>query len=103
MAEFVTVATVDEVPPGERIVVEVDDHFIAVFNVGGKYYAIEDVCTHDGGPLAEGTLEDYRIECPRHGGAFDIRSGKVLSWPATQPVPWYEVRVVDDEIQVALG
>ncbi len=103
MAEFVTVATVDEVPPGERIVVEVDDQFIALFNVGGKFYAIADVCTHDDGPLAEGKLEGYRIECPRHGGAFDIRTGAVLSWPATQPVPWYEVRVVGNDVQIALG
>lgn len=102
MAEFVTVASVDDIPPGERIVVEVDDRFIAVFNVDGQFYAIADLCTHDDGPLAEGKLAGYRIECPRHSGAFDIRTGAVLSWPATRPVPRYEVRVVDGEVQVAL-
>lgn len=102
MAEFVTVATVDEVPPGDRIVVEVGDEFIAVFNVNGEFYAIADLCTHDDGPLAEGTLDDYAIECPRHGARFDIRTGEVLRWPANRPVPRYDVRVVGNEIQVAV-
>jgi 3-phenylpropionate/trans-cinnamate dioxygenase ferredoxin subunit len=102
MAEFVTVATVGEVPPGERIVVELDDSFVAVFNIVGEFYAIADLCTHDDGPLAGGELHGYVIECPRHGATFDVRTGEVLSWPATQPVPRYEVRVVGDEVQIAL-
>ena len=102
MAEFITVATTDEVKPGERIVVEVNDHYIAVFNVDGQYYAIEDVCTHDDGPLAEGELQGYVIECPRHGAQFDIRTGKVLRFPAITPVPRYEVRVENGEIQVLI-
>jgi 3-phenylpropionate/trans-cinnamate dioxygenase ferredoxin subunit len=102
MAEFVTVATVGEVPPGERIVVELDDSFVAVFNIVGEFYAIADLCTHDDGPLAGGERRGYVIECPRHGATFDVRTGKVLSLPATQDVPRYEVRVVGDEVQIAL-
>src|SRR5512142_3301640 len=99
MAEFVTVASTGEVKAGERIVVEVNDHYIAIFNVYNRYYAIEDVCTHDDGPLAEGYLEGTTIECPRHGAQFDITTGKVVRMPAITPVPWYPVRVEGDEIQ----
>ena len=100
MPEYVTVATTAELPPGQRTVVEVGDHYIAIFNVDNKYYAIEDVCTHDDGPLAEGYLEGTTIECPRHGAHFDIRTGAVLSMPAIKPVPRYEVRVNGAEIQI---
>jgi 3-phenylpropionate/trans-cinnamate dioxygenase ferredoxin subunit len=102
MADFVKVAETADLPPGERIVVEVDDLFIAVFNVGGEFYAIEDVCTHDDGPLAEGELDGYEIECPRHGARFDIRTGKVLSFPAVVDVPWFEVKVEDGDVLVAV-
>jgi len=102
MADFVKVAKKSDLPPGERIVVEVDDLYIAVFNVGGKFYAIEDVCTHDDGPLAEGELDGYEIECPRHGARFDLRTGKVLSFPAVVDVPWFEVKVEGDDVLVAV-
>lgn len=100
MGEFVTVATTDEIPPGERLVVEIGRHWVAVFNVDGTYYAIEDVCTHDDGPLAEGTLHGCEIECPRHGARFDLATGKVTAPPAVLPVPTYQVRVEGNEIQV---
>ena len=101
MTEFVTIGTTDEIKPGERIVVEIGRKWVAVFNVGGQFYAIEDVCTHDDGPLAEGELEGHEIACPRHGAKFDVRSGKVLSAPALVDVPTYEVRIEGDDIQVA--
>jgi 3-phenylpropionate/trans-cinnamate dioxygenase ferredoxin subunit len=101
MAEFVTVATTDEIKPGERMVVELGRHWVAIFNVDGQYYAIEDLCTHDDGPLAEGELTGCIIECPRHGATFDIRNGKVLSAPALVDVPSYQVRVEGNEIQLA--
>ena len=100
MPAYVTVATTAELMSGQRTVVEVNDHYIAIFNVDNKLYAIEDVCTHDDGPLAEGYLEGTTIECPRHGAHFDIRTGAVLSMPAIKPVPRYEVRVNGDEIQI---
>jgi len=99
-AEFVTVATTSEIPPGERLVVEIGRRWIAIFNVDGEYYAIEDRCTHDDGPLAEGELHGCIIECPRHGATFDIRTGKVLTAPALVDVPAFAVRITDGEIQV---
>ena len=97
---FVTVARVGEIPAGGSKVVRMGDVPVAVFHVDGAYHALEDVCTHDGGPLAEGVLEGCEIECPRHGARFDVRTGAVLSAPAFTPVPTFEVRVVNDEIQV---
>ena len=67
MAEFFKVAKITEIPPGGKKLVEVDFVPVALFNVGGEFYAIEDICTHDGGPLAQGELEGEEIECPRHG------------------------------------
>jgi 3-phenylpropionate/trans-cinnamate dioxygenase ferredoxin subunit len=102
MPEYVTVARAADVPPGERIVVEVKERYIAIFNVSGTYYAIEDVCTHDDGPLAEGELHGLEIECPRHGARFDISTGKVLLMPATQDVQRFEVRVEGDALQILI-
>ena len=97
---FVTVARLGEIPEGGVKIVRLDDQEIAVFNLGGAYYAMDDVCTHDGGPLAEGVIDGDVIECPRHGARFDIRTGAVLAMPATRAVPTYAVRVEGDEIQV---
>src|SRR5580765_2605626 len=83
---FVTIAKAGEIPVGGVKIVRFDDQEIAVFNVAGQYYAMADVCTHDGGPLAEGTIEGPVVECPRHGARFDIRTGAVLAMPATAPV-----------------
>lgn len=100
---FVTVAKVGEIPVGGVKIVRLDDQEIAVFNLAGAYYAMDDVCTHDGGPLAEGVIEGEVIECPRHGARFDIKTGAVLAMPATQAVPTYPVRVDGDEIKVRLS
>ncbi len=99
--EFVTVATTEDIPVGDRIVVELGRHWVGIFNVDGQYYAIEDVCPHDDGPLAEGELVGCVIECPRHGAKFDIRTGEVLAPPALVDVPSYRVRVEGNEIQIA--
>jgi len=99
---FVAVAKTAEIGRGEREVFEVEDYWIAVFNVDNKYYAIEDVCTHDDGPLAEGELHGFEIECPRHGARFDIRTGAVTRMPAVIPVKWFPTRVENDEIQIGL-
>jgi len=97
---FVTVAKVGEIPEGGRRIVRIDDQAIAVFHLDGGYYAIEDVCTHDGGPVAEGPLDGDIIECPRHGAKFNVKTGAVVAFPATSPVPTYAVRIQGDEIQV---
>ena len=99
--DFVTVARVGEIPEGGVKMVRLGDQSLAIFHVDGGYHALEDVCTHDGGPLAEGVLEGHIIECPRHGARFDVRTGAVLSLPAMVPVPRYEVKLMGDEIQVA--
>ena len=98
--DYYTVATSDELPPGERLIVEIGHHVVALFNVDGQYYAIADVCTHDDGPLADGKLFGCEIECPRHYARFDLRDGSVTAPPAVRPVPVYPVRVVGNEIQV---
>ncbi|NLG96345.1 MAG: non-heme iron oxygenase ferredoxin subunit [Chloroflexi bacterium] len=100
--EFVRVIEASEIQSGERVLVEVDEQPIAVFNISGKYYAIGDVCTHDGGPLGDGELDGYQIICPRHGARFDVRTGKALTLPAVVDTPWYPVRVEDGWIEVGL-
>lgn len=102
MPDFVTVASRTDFESGDRIVVEVRGRYVAIFMVGGNFYAIEDVCTHDDGPLAEGELYGMEIECPRHGARFEITTGKVMAMPATQPVTRYEVRLVGDDVQILI-
>lgn len=102
-ADYVAIGPADEVASGQRRIVEIDGQAIAVFNIGGTFYAIADVCSHDDGPVAEGDLVgDYEIECPRHGARFDVRSGKVLSFPAIVDIPAYPVRVENGELLVGL-
>jgi 3-phenylpropionate/trans-cinnamate dioxygenase ferredoxin subunit len=98
---FMTVAKVGEIPEGGVKVVRVDEDPVAVFHVGGQYYALSDLCTHDGGELSDGVLDGYVIECARHGARFDIRTGAVLAMPATGAVPRHAVRVIGEQIQVA--
>jgi len=100
--DFVPVAAADEVPPGERLFVTVGDLDIVVFNIAGQFFAIEDRCTHDDGPIGEGELEGYTIVCPRHGARFDVRTGEVLAPPAPAPVPAFPVRVQDGQVQVGI-
>lgn len=102
MPEFVKVATVSEVPDPGKTLVEVDDRVVALFHVGGEFFAIDDVCTHDGGPLSDGTLEDHTIACPRHGAKFDICTGAALTMPATQPTVAHEVKVEGNDVFVRL-
>lgn len=101
MPEFTTVATTEDIKPGERLVVEYGSTWVAIFNVDGKYYAIQDLCTHDDGPLADGDLVGCIIECPRHGATFDITNGKVLTAPALVDVASYMVRVDENNVQIA--
>jgi 3-phenylpropionate/trans-cinnamate dioxygenase ferredoxin subunit len=103
MATFVKVTTGGELPPGSKKLTEVDGRPIAVFNVDGSFYAIDDVCTHDGGPLAEGELSGCEIMCPRHGARFDVRTGKALCMPAIEPVAVHSTQVRGDDVYVALS
>jgi 3-phenylpropionate/trans-cinnamate dioxygenase ferredoxin subunit len=97
-----TVGPVEELPPGEVKIVRAGELAIGVYNLNGDYYAIEDRCSHDDGPLAEG---DFDVEagvaiCPRHGSEFDVRTGRPLSLPAYQPVETFEVFVEDGLVKV---
>ena len=95
-----TVAREGELPPGEWRTADLDGTAVVVFNIDGKYYAIEDVCTHDGGQLTGGRIDGDVIECPRHGARFCVRTGEALTPPAYEPTDTFPVRVNDGEIQV---
>ena len=100
MSEWVDVAPAADLGPGSWRVVDVDDVQIAVFNVGGEFFAIEDVCTHDGGCLTGGEVEGGEIVCPRHGARFSIRTGEALSAPAYEPVSTFPIRIEAGMVQV---
>jgi 3-phenylpropionate/trans-cinnamate dioxygenase ferredoxin subunit len=102
MNGFQRVCRVSEIPEGGRKVVEVGDRVIGLFRVQGQFWAIDDLCTHDGGPLAEGSLEGWAIVCPRHGARFDLRTGQALSMPATRPTTAHEVKVEGDDVFVKI-
>lgn len=101
MAEFVAVARTEDVPPGTLAVVELDGHFICLANVAGHYYAVEDDCTHIGGPLDQGELAGEVLTCPWHFAQFDIRTGRVLRGPARERLPTYEVRLDGETVLLA--
>ncbi len=103
MSEFIKVAETSDLPPGRVKVVVVGDRRIALCNVDGQLFAIDDLCTHDGGPLGQGELQGDVIECPRHGARFNVRTGKVLALPAVKALNTYPVEVEGSEIRVALS
>lgn len=100
MADWTDVVKADELKPGDYRVVDIDDVELAVINCGGRLYAIEDVCTHDGGELTGGEIEGCEIVCPRHGARFSIETGKALAPPAYEPVATFPVRVENGMVQV---
>jgi 3-phenylpropionate/trans-cinnamate dioxygenase ferredoxin subunit len=102
MSDFVRVASVAEIPDPGRKLVEVDERIIVVFHAAGHFYAIDDVCTHDGGPLGDGELDGFAVACPRHGAKFDIRDGRPLSMPATRATVAHEVKLEADAVLVKL-
>ena len=95
---FVKVAETKDIQPSTMKAVDLTSEKVCIVNVEGNYYAIGNVCTHVGGPLNEGTLEGYEVECPWHGSKFDVRTGEPTKPPARQAVPKYEVRVEDNNI-----
>jgi ferredoxin-NADP reductase/nitrite reductase/ring-hydroxylating ferredoxin subunit len=98
--DFVKVANAKDIQPSQMKEVEVNGENICVANAEGKFYAIGSICTHEGGPLADGTLEGYEVECPWHNSKFDVRTGEVISPPASEPEPAYEVKVDGDNILI---
>ena len=102
MSDFLSALHTTDVAPGTAKVVHLEGRPIAICNVDGVFYAIDDICTHDGGSLDQGVLEGDVIECPRHGARFDVKTGRPLCLPAITPIRTYPVRVEGDEIQVAV-
>ena len=100
MSGWVDVARVEEIPTGKPVRMEVDGTGIAVFKLGQDFYAIEDICTHDGGQLTGGCIENDEIICPRHGARFSIKTGAALSAPAYEPTTIFPVRIENGIVQV---
>jgi 3-phenylpropionate/trans-cinnamate dioxygenase ferredoxin subunit len=100
MSNFIRVCKASDIPDAGQAVFEVGDRFVAIFHVDGQFYALDDCCTHDGGPLGEGTLEGFQIICPRHGARFDIRTGQALTMPAVQGTPAHEIKVDGEDVLV---
>jgi 3-phenylpropionate/trans-cinnamate dioxygenase ferredoxin component len=99
---YVDIISEDQLPEGERLFVEIGGKSVVVFKIAGKYFAIGDVCSHDNGPVGDGEIEENEIICPRHGGRFDITTGKATSLPALVDIPSYPVKVVEGMIQIGI-
>lgn len=93
MPEFQKVATVSEIPPGGRKPIIFDGRSVLVVRIDNDFYAVEDVCSHDGQPLTDGPLHGKSIECPRHGARFDLKTGRPLCMPAVESISVYDVLV----------
>jgi len=102
MSKFVEVARKNEIPDQSAKCVEVEDNTIALFNLGGEFYAIDNTCTHKGGPLCEGDVIGQEVECPWHGATFNIKSGEVTMEPAEENVATYNVRVQGEVIEIEI-
>ena len=101
MTKWVDVVDHNRIDTGEVFVFELEGIEVAIFNVSGEYYAIQDICTHDGSEISSGCVFDHIVECPRHGAQFDIRTGEVLQAPAYEPIQTFSVRVENGMIQVS--
>jgi 3-phenylpropionate/trans-cinnamate dioxygenase ferredoxin component len=100
---FVTIGKSESVQPGRMRAFSVDGKQILVANVGGTFFATQDLCTHDNGTLSDGELVDDEIECPRHGARFSAKTGEVRALPAMFPIKTYPIKVENGEIKVSLG
>lgn len=102
MPEFLKIAKVDEVAPGQAKLVEVKGREIALFNIAGSFHALDNSCTHVGGPLCEGEIDGAEVTCPWHGAVFDVTTGDVLGPPAPEAVTCYKIHVENDDVIVEL-
>lgn len=100
--QYVKVARVEDVAVGDKTIVEVEDRIVVLFHMADGFFALDDVCTHDDGPLSEGTMTDKAIACPRHGAQFDIRTGAALTMPATRPTRAYKCKVENGDVFIAI-
>ncbi len=102
MGRFVKAARKSELPENAGTYVEVEGNRIALFNLNGEIYALDNACTHMGGPLSLGRVKGEEVECPWHGSRFDIKTGGVRMFPANEDVATYQVRVTGDDVEVEI-
>lgn len=100
MSDWIDVGVASALSPGEHWLIDVDGTDVAIFNIEGEFYAIEDVCTHDGAEIASGELDGDEIVCPRHGARFCVKTGVVKCAPAYEDVDVFPVRLIDGRIEV---
>lgn len=100
MGRLIKVAETKDIPPGTAVAVDLEGRAVALFNVDGRLYAIDDTCTHRGGPLSEGELDGTVVTCPLHGARFDVTTGEVLGPPAAKRVARYDVRVEGEDVNI---
>jgi 3-phenylpropionate/trans-cinnamate dioxygenase ferredoxin component len=105
MSEFIAAAKTSAIADPGSLLVEIGERLVVLIHAAGHYYALDDICTHDGGPLSEGPIdaEEKTIACPRHGAKFDIRNGAALTMPATRPTRAHEVKIEGDTVYVRLA
>ena len=103
MGRIVKVAETKDVPPGTAVAVDLEGRAVALFNVDGRFYAIDGTCTHRGGPLSEGELDGTVVTCPLHGARFDVTTGEVLGPPAARGVGRYDVRVEGEDVKIEIA
>ncbi len=100
--EYFEIVPASELPNGERLFIEIEGRSLVIFNIAGQYFSIADICSHDDGPVGEGDLEGFNVVCPRHGGEFDVRTGKAVQLPVVEDIPAYSVQVRDGTIFVGI-
>lgn len=103
MSEFVPVAKLSDIPESGKLCLEVGDRYVVIVKLGDDYFCLDDVCTHDGGPLGEGELDGNCLVCPRHGAKFDVRTGEAVTMPATEPTARHEVQIDGQDICIKLS
>jgi len=101
-SDFIEITQFNEIDAGGKLFIDINGKPIVIFKVGQELFAMDDVCTHDHGPIGEGELNEYQIVCPRHGARFDIKSGKALSGPAFVDIRTYKVRNMNGTIEINL-
>jgi 3-phenylpropionate/trans-cinnamate dioxygenase ferredoxin subunit len=101
-SQFFEILPEDELKDGERLFIEIGGKSIVLFKIAGEFFAIGDICSHDNGPVGDGEIEGNEIICPRHGGRFDIHTGKATSLPALVDIPAYPVRVNNDKVEIGI-